>query len=221
MTFDTDRKLIELAIGILRDIRLNGHDYASYLGALEAARLPIEELGDKRSGTILKTVDSLLDEKAKATIVDLEGGVIRVLGMLNVVVNILDIEEAPQSSDALIPTFELSENDASRLFELCGQMRRIILGSDVFDEPHRLRLLNRIAAIEAETHKPKGMFDVVRGGINDLGETLGKFGKDVKPLTDRMREVVSIARKGSKQYEQLPEPDEVKRLPAPDQDEDQ
>lgn len=117
--------------------------------------------------------------------------------------------------DALVPLFEVSQPDAERIFELCVQMRKIVIASEIFDEPHRLRLLNRIAAIEGETHKPKGLFDVVRGGINDLGETLGKFGKDIKPLTDRMKEVVSIARKGAKQYDQLPEPDEVKRLPAP------
>jgi hypothetical protein len=35
-----------------------------------------------------------------------------------------------------------------------------------------------------------------------------------------MREVVSIARKGTKEYDQLPEPDEVKRLPAPEEKDD-
>ncbi len=79
-------------------------------------------------------------------------------------------------------------------------------------------MLNRIAAIEAETHKPEGMFDVVRGGIDDLGETLGKFGVNIKPLSDRMNEVVSIARRGTKAYDQLPEPEEVKQLPPPEDD---
>lgn len=119
------------------------------------------------------------------------------------------------SADNLIPKFELEKADKVRVFELCNAMRKIVLASQVFDEPHRIRLLNRIAAIEVETHKPKGMFDVVRGGVNDLGETLGKFGADIKPLTDRMQEVVGIARKGSKQYDQLPPPEEIKQLPAP------
>uniref|UniRef100_UPI003B51914E hypothetical protein n=1 Tax=Roseovarius indicus TaxID=540747 RepID=UPI003B51914E len=125
-------------------------------------------------------------------------------------------EDALATSDALIPSFSLPEKDKDRIAELCEKMRRIIFSTTDFDEPHRLRLLNRIAAIEAEIHKPKGMFDVVRGGIDDLGETLGKFGKDIKPLTDRMQEVVSIARKNTKEYDQLPEPEEIKRLPSPE-----
>jgi hypothetical protein len=128
------------------------------------------------------------------------------------------IDEAATST-ALVPLFELKKSDKDRIFELCADMRKIVFASDVFDQPHRLRLLNRIAAIEAETQKAKGLFDVVRGGINDLGETLGKFGTDIKPLTDRMREVVGIARKGTKEYDQLPPPEEVKQLPPPSDDE--
>jgi len=97
-------------------------------------------------------------------------------------------------------------------------MRKIVFATTDFDEPHRLRLLNRIAAIEAEVKKPKGMFDVVRAGVSDVGETLGKFGKDIKPLTDRIKEVTSIARKNTSEYDQLPAPEELKRLPPPDEE---
>ena len=123
-----------------------------------------------------------------------------------------------QEVEALVPTFSVDEQDAERIFELCSEMRKIVLASTDFDQPHKVGLLNRIAAIESQTQKPKGLFDVVRGGINDLGETLGKFGKEIKPLTDRMNEVVSIARKGSEQYKQLPEPVEIKQLPSPEED---
>ena len=95
----------------------------------------------------------------------------------------IELNEA-QNTDALIPTFVLNENDRLRISDLCEKMRKIIFSTQEFDESHRVRLLNRLAASEAEIHKPKGKFDVVRGGINDLGETLGKFGKDIKPLTD-------------------------------------
>lgn len=124
-------------------------------------------------------------------------------------------------NDALVPQFVLPKKDRERVAELCKKMREIIFSTPDFDEPHRRRLLNRIAAIEAEIHKPKGTFDVVRGGINDLGETLGKFGKDIKPLTKRMNEVVSIARKGTKEYDQIPPPNDVKQLPAPDSDDEE
>lgn len=129
-------------------------------------------------------------------------------------------ERGSPTSTTLVPMFELKKPDKERIFELCTAMRKIVFVTVDFDQPHQLRLLNRIAAIEAETQKDKGIFDVVRGGLNDLGETLGKFGKDIKPLTDRMAEVVSIARKGTKEYDQLPPPEDVKRLPAPTEDEE-
>ena len=121
----------------------------------------------------------------------------------------------------LKPTFEIKQEDKDRIFDLCCKMRNIILATIEFDEPHRRRLLNRIAAIEAETQKPLGMFDVVLGGVSDIGETLGKFGKDIKPLTDRMAEVARIARKGTKEYDQIPAPEEIEKLPKPEDFKDQ
>lgn len=119
-------------------------------------------------------------------------------------------------SDELIPSFQLPISDKSRVLALCQEMRKIIFSADHFDEPHKRRLLNRIAAIEQQVHQKRGYFDIVRGGINDLGETLNKFGKDIEPLTKRMQEVVQIARKATKEYDQLPPPEEVKKLPPPD-----
>lgn len=115
----------------------------------------------------------------------------------------------------LLPTFELEKKDKERVLKLCEDMRKIIFASPDFDEPHKKRLLNRVAAIEKQVLSPKGIFDVVLGGVSDVGETLGKFGKDVKPLTDRMDEIAKITRKGTKEYDQIPAPDEVKKLPSP------
>lgn len=114
--------------------------------------------------------------------------------------------------DELVPTFELGSKDKERVMLLCSQMRKIIFSTDVFDQPHKRRLLNRIAGIEKQVEQPKGMLDVIRGGVSDIGETLGKFGVDIKPLTDRISEVLQITRANSKEYEQLPAPEEVKQI---------
>ncbi len=128
-------------------------------------------------------------------------------------------QEVSSGTEELLPTFHLAKPDHDRVMALCADMRKIVFSSTVFDEPHKRRLLNRIAGIEYQLSQAKGLFDVVRGGINDLGETLGKFGKDIKPLTDRMNEVVSIVRRSTKEYDQLPPPDEVKQLPPPSEGE--
>ena len=121
-----------------------------------------------------------------------------------------DLEESE-----ITPTFVISTEDKKRVLELSAEMRKIISYSEVFDAAHKRRLLDRISAIEKQVHQKRGTFDTILGGVSDIGETLGKFGKDIKPLTDRMAEVLSITRKGTKLYDQLPAPDEVKRLPAP------
>ncbi|MBP1804983.1 hypothetical protein [Rubellimicrobium aerolatum] len=133
-----------------------------------------------------------------------------------------DREKAEAESDLLdvTPTFELNADDKARVFTLCGEMRRIILASSLFDDAHKRRLLNRINAIEKQLNQPKGLFDVILGGVSDVGEVAGKFGDDVKPLTDRIREIAGIARGRTEQYSQLPPPDEVKQLPKPDDYED-
>jgi hypothetical protein len=116
----------------------------------------------------------------------------------------------------LHPTFKLDENDRVLVLNLCSDMRKIVLNTTHFDNPHKVRLSNRIAAIEAEVHKDNGLFDVVLGGVSDFGETLGQFGRDIKPLTNRMSEVLKITRKSTKSYDQLPSPEEIKQLPPPD-----
>lgn len=116
------------------------------------------------------------------------------------------------SSDELLPTFSLKAKDKAQVLELCTKMRLIVLGADVFDQPHKRRLLNRIASIEYQVEQPKGLLDVVRGGVSDVGETLGKFGTDIKPLTDRMKEVMQITRRNSKEYDQIPAPEEIKQI---------
>jgi hypothetical protein len=121
-----------------------------------------------------------------------------------------------QSDTELLPTFSLERSDHKRLSKLCGDMRNIVFSSQFFDDPHKRRLLNRIAAIENEAMKEKGNLDTVLAGIVDVGDALGAFGRKVEPLTKRMQEVASIAKKGSKEYDQLPSPDEIKSLPAPE-----
>lgn len=149
-------------------------------------------------------------DRAKLTFLD------RAVRIINVAETLPPPTAEIALDDELIPTFVLPEEDKLKVLNLCQQMRKIIFSSDVFDVAHKRRLLNRVSAIEQQVHQPKGMFDIVRGGMSDLGETLGRFGTDIKPLTDRMAEVVGIVRKSTGQYDQLPAPEEVKQLPPPD-----
>ena len=118
-------------------------------------------------------------------------------------------------SNELSPQFELKLKEKKRILDLCTGMRKIVFASDFFDEPHKKRLLNRIASIESEVHQKTGKLDTVLAGVVDIGDALGKFGRKVEPLTKRMKEVAEIARGGSKQYDQIPPPEEKLGLPPP------
>jgi len=205
-------KLLENGLRNPSNVNQSDFDELKILNARSRAFFPLE-------------FNSLMDEtsysgSSSSTMRSFER-LLRILEVIDSLPEELRVEpnKTTAGSTSLIPMFELGKADKTRIFELCSDMRKIVFASQDFDEPHRLRLLNRIAHIEAETHKPKGMFDSVLGGISDIGETLGKFGKNIKPLTDRMAEVAKIARKGTKEYDQLPAPEEIKRLPAPSAEE--
>ena len=129
----------------------------------------------------------------------------------------LVVQKPSNISPDLAPQFSLEEKEKERVLKLSEDMRKIVFSSSIFDEPHKRRLLNRIAAIETEVHQKNGRLDVVLAGVVDVGDALGKFGKKVEPLTKRMKEVADLARSGSRQYDQIPPPEDVPALPAPDE----
>jgi hypothetical protein len=117
---------------------------------------------------------------------------------------------------SLYPTFRLTEDDRARVLDLSSKMRKIIMASTLFDDAHKRRLLNRLNAIEKQVHQEEGMLDVILGGVSDVGDTLKKFGGDLKPLSDRMTEIKRITQSSSKEYDQVPAPEELEALPAPE-----
>jgi hypothetical protein len=124
-----------------------------------------------------------------------------------------------ENDQELTPTFQLTTDDKELVLELSSKIRMIIFSSPLFDQPHKRRLLNRIAAIEREIHQPKGRLDVILAGISDVGDAAKKFGTDLKPIVDRMTEIKRITQTSSSEYDQIPPPEEKLSLPAPDEDE--
>ncbi|MEO9516604.1 MAG: hypothetical protein ABJH45_08565 [Paracoccaceae bacterium] len=122
------------------------------------------------------------------------------------------IEASRNEIDSELATFELDQEDKDTLLKKCEQMRKIIWASTAFDQAHRGRLLKRVSAMEVQIGLEKGLCDVVLGGVSDFGEVLGKFGEDIKPLTDRMRDIAQITRSKSADYDKLPAPEETKKL---------
>ncbi|AHD10151.1 hypothetical protein [Phaeobacter gallaeciensis] len=119
-------------------------------------------------------------------------------------------------SHDVLQTFELNSDDKSKLLALCSEMRELNNSTLELDDKTKNRIAKRITAIEAQVRSGLGILDVVLSGMAEVGEAAGKFGSDVKPLVDRMREVAQIARSGSNDQDALPPPEEVKKLPRPE-----
>jgi hypothetical protein len=74
-------------------------------------------------------------------------------------------------------------------------MSNIISGTDAIPEKHKRRLLERLERMQRELHKKTSDFDRFWGFIGEVGIVVGKFGKDIKPFIDRVRELTEIVSK--------------------------
>lgn len=88
--------------------------------------------------------------------------------------------------------YEFSQGDLERVQTLLNELRAGIQESIVFAEEHKRRLLLRLEKLQAEMHKRVSDLDRFWGVIIEAGVVLGRFGKEVKPLTDRIREILQI-----------------------------
>ncbi|MBN2269511.1 MAG: hypothetical protein JXN61_02795 [Sedimentisphaerales bacterium] len=104
-------------------------------------------------------------------------------------------EEAKQRYGAAIGKaviYQFSDSDFERVQDLINEMRDLLTKSTDFEEDHKLRLLKRLKKLQAELHKKMSNLDSLWGLIGDAGVALGKFGENVRPLTDRIGEILRI-----------------------------
>lgn len=100
--------------------------------------------------------------------------------------------------------YEFSEGDFKRVQELINELRDLITQSPLFEEDHKRRLLRRLEKLQAELHKKVTNLDVFWGLVGDAGVAIGKFGNDVKPIVDRITELVQIIWRTQARAEELP-----------------
>lgn len=99
--------------------------------------------------------------------------------------------------------YEFSDDDFKRIQTLLNEMRDIISSSKVISEKHKTRLLNRIEQFQKTLNKKTSDLDLFWSFIGESGIVIGKFGKDVKPFVDRIRELSEIVGKVIRIQEKL------------------
>ncbi|MBI9073711.1 MAG: hypothetical protein JEY94_19095 [Melioribacteraceae bacterium] len=100
--------------------------------------------------------------------------------------------------------YEFTTGDLNRIQELLNELRTNISGSEFFTAEHKQRLLKRLEKIQSELHKKVSDMDRFWGLIGDAGVAIGKFGKDAKPIVDRVKEIADIVWRTQSKAEELP-----------------
>ncbi|EOX4844307.1 hypothetical protein [Vibrio navarrensis] len=118
--------------------------------------------------------------------------------------NISDIKQKYSHRLKSSFAYEFSQGDYDRVQTLINELREYISSSDVIEENHKHRLLKRLERLQSELHKRVPDLDRFWGLIGDAGVVLGKFGKDVKPLVDNIKEIAGITWNTQKRAEELP-----------------
>lgn len=114
-------------------------------------------------------------------------------------------------------SYEFTDGDVERIQELLNELRELISDSTLFEATHQRRLLMRLERLQSEMHKRVSDLDKFWGLLGDAGVALGKFGKDAKPIVDRVREITGIVWRTQAHAEELPSDSPQPLLSAPEE----
>ncbi len=88
--------------------------------------------------------------------------------------------------------FTFTDSDYDRMQELINELRDLISKSEKIVDNHKKRLLKRLEQLQGEVHKTVGDVDRALGVILEVSAVARQFGEDMKPLSDRAREMAEI-----------------------------
>ena len=105
--------------------------------------------------------------------------------------------------------YEIPDNDLQRAQQIFNELRDLFSNSTFFDEDHKRRLLDKLERMQRELHKRVSDFDRWLGLAIDIAKALGEAGTEAKPIVDRIRELLDIARRAQSKVEKLPDPKDI------------
>jgi len=86
----------------------------------------------------------------------------------------------------------LTKKQLSEVQLKINELRDIVNTSELFDNNHKNRLLKIIEKLQREINQPVPNYDLALAGTIRLARTLGKSGQEIKPLTDRIKDLFGI-----------------------------
>lgn len=100
--------------------------------------------------------------------------------------------------------YKFSDGDIARIQTLINELRDYISVSKYFKDDHKFRLLKRLELLQLELHKRMSNLDRFWGLVGETGMALGKFGNDIKPMVDRVKEIYEIMWRSQTVANELP-----------------
>lgn len=101
-------------------------------------------------------------------------------------------------------SYEFTDGDLTRIQGIINELRGLLANDSALDEGHKRRLLKRLEELQKELHKKVSDLSHFYSLMGDFGIATGKLGKDAKPFTDRIGELLGFAWKAQARAEQLP-----------------
>ncbi|WLH71963.1 hypothetical protein PSH70_18485 [Pseudomonas fluorescens] len=100
--------------------------------------------------------------------------------------------------------YEFTDGDLNRIQEIINELRDLLKKDSALDDGHKRRLLKRLEELQKELNKKVSSLSHFYILMGDFGVAIGKLGKDSKPFTDRIGELLDFAWKAQARAEQLP-----------------
>ena len=131
------------------------------------------------------------------------------------------VREASSYSDraaALVSkstAYIFTDGDLENIQNLVNELRDHISNSTDLSDDHKRRLLKKLELLQAELHKRMSSLDRFWSLIPERAMILGQAGEDIKPLIDRIEQLVKIAGRVEARRAELPSDSDLRLLPEP------
>ena len=101
--------------------------------------------------------------------------------------------------------YSLTDNEYDNIQEKINKLRENLLNTEMLDEKHRERVLNKLEELQKELHKKMSSLDKFLGGMISIAHTLGVSAKEAKPFTNDVKDILDITLNAKSRGENLPE----------------
>jgi hypothetical protein len=113
-------------------------------------------------------------------------------------------------------SFALTADAKKNAVRLCSEIRKHITESDDFDESHKIRLMKKLGSLEQELQRKSGLLAVALSSLEEVGNSLGRFGESSKPFFDRVNDLRKTIETASNEVKQIEKSADPKQLPKPE-----